>query len=500
MAKAANIYTNAAMWDGTWGKPSHPHVPSDSGYDATYAKRASRSYARSNGQIAAWIDKGGSQASICWKWPLFITDVQIDFSIQGSTAQSKGTRDFYAHNFQMASFVVSGQSLDNVDYGMMCDFVHATQSNLVNTFSEKNLVQLLIPGGLNNGAGGFSGIKYDSSGNLVAFNIDTSQFQSESPASQQIQALDRAAANVVGYQKPANGKLSTFPNQSIHGTHKTIRATGIIGSIQRVHQTGVPAPTWQFEFNVFRMVDGPYREGPTKTASGDNKTWVDLLNAGMAQPNSISSTGSEILANQQALTKAQNFASAFSSTSGHGSGSGSSSGGSSSGGSSGNAPAGSMYDSTDATPSAAGIPSNAQFLAAYSGSGGGGYNNAPAWQQAASGAQVLTIVQNASGNGDCLDIENGDAVPAEAGGWVKKMLAAGHNKPCVYCTTSAWPDVKNSLDSAGLDRSQYRVWVATWSGSPDVPDYADAAQWGSPSNNSSPGARYDISKVNAGFF
>ena len=53
-------------------------------------------------------------------------------------------------------------------------------------------------------------------------------------------------------------------------------------------------------------------------------------------------------------------------------------------------------------------------------------------QFAASGAHLLSIAVFASGDADCLDIEPGDATNAQAPGWVKRQLARGAHRPCLY--------------------------------------------------------------------
>jgi hypothetical protein len=70
---------------------------------------------------------------------------------------------------------------------------------------------------------------------------------------------------------------------------------------------------------------------------------------------------------------------------------------------------------------------------------------------AASGAHLLSIAVFASGNADCLDIEPGDATIAQAPRWVKRQLARGAHRPCLYTSVSnmdALVDARRSRDPA----------------------------------------------------
>lgn len=59
--------------------------------------------------------------------------------------------------------------------------------------------------------------------------------------------------------------------------------------------------------------------------------------------------------------------------------------------------------------------------------------------------------------GDCLDVENGDATPAQAPGWVQARRAAGHGGPLVYCSEALWPTVKACFDNAKVAQPGYII-------------------------------------------
>ena len=90
---------------------------------------------------------------------------------------------------------------------------------------------------------------------------------------------------------------------------------------------------------------------------------------------------------------------------------------------------------------------------------------------------VVRITTNPADNeGDCLDVENGDATPLNAPGWVYRRRAAGHAGPLVYCSLSAWPEVKGAFAWAKMPPPGY--WVAAYPGGGAViPPGAVGHQW-----------------------
>jgi hypothetical protein len=147
-----------------------------------------------------------------------------------------------------------------------------------------------------------------------------------------------------------------------------------------------------------------------------------------------------------------------------------------------------MYDATGGTLNS--IPSSPQAVASYIDNDGGYAASVTKFPNA---KHLSITVVNPGGVADCVDCEPGGVTYANAGPWVKRMLALGRTRPCVYASMSNMDAVKNSLGAAGLSRSQYRLWVADWTGSAHIPAGYDACQYASNSN-------YDTSLLSSTFF
>lgn len=88
------------------------------------------------------------------------------------------------------------------------------------------------------------------------------------------------------------------------------------------------------------------------------------------------------------------------------------------------------FDATDVLT----LPAGADL---YMGYDDGNWPNAAAIAAKFPGKTVVRItVFPADNEGDMLDVENGDATPAEAPAWVAQRRAAGHGGPLVYCAES----------------------------------------------------------------
>lgn len=73
----------------------------------------------------------------------------------------------------------------------------------------------------------------------------------------------------------------------------------------------------------------------------------------------------------------------------------------------------------------------------------------------------------------CLDVEDKDATPSEAPGWVLEVRAKG-KVPWVYMNESTWPAVRQAFHDANVAEPHY--WVANYDGDPTIPAGAVAKQ------------------------
>lgn len=109
------------------------------------------------------------------------------------------------------------------------------------------------------------------------------------------------------------------------------------------------------------------------------------------------------------------------------------------------------------------------------------------------GAIHVPIAVHASTNdGLVLDIERGDATPAQGPGWCSRRRAAGV-VPSVYCSLSEWPAVRAAFRSAGVPEPEY--WIAAYPGNgPNLYAGSVAHQYGG-GRNPATGGLYDVSAV-----
>jgi hypothetical protein len=75
---------------------------------------------------------------------LWVTDITADFEMAGEAAQSRRKKSFYAHNFQMVTFMLRGQHGSIFQSNRLAEFVRATHLSSLATKSQT--VQLDIVG------------------------------------------------------------------------------------------------------------------------------------------------------------------------------------------------------------------------------------------------------------------------------------------------------------------------------------------------------------------
>ena len=119
-------------------------------------------------------------------------------------------------------------------------------------------------------------------------------------------------------------------------------------------------------------------------------------------------------------------------------------------------------------------------------------NGAYAWSQEDWGlfphATHVEITVSNRNMGDVLDVEQGDATPAECEGWIAMRKAAGYYRPTIYTSLVNVPAVRQGTGRYVLG-TDYDLWVADYDGSTSLPyKLAVAKQYRST-------AQYDVSVV-----
>lgn len=136
---------------------------------------------------------------------------------------------------------------------------------------------------------------------------------------------------------------------------------------------------------------------------------------------------------------------------------------------------------------ASSIPASATYVFYYA---NGTYANRSAIAARFPHATLIPIAVSkslAAVKGMVLDVENGDATPADAVAWC--LAYPGSNKDLVvYCNASTWPSVRSAFQSAKVTEANY--WIAEYDNVAAIPAGAIGKQY-----KNTPG--YDESVINA---
>jgi len=142
-----------------------------------------------------------------------------------------------------------------------------------------------------------------------------------------------------------------------------------------------------------------------------------------------------------------------------------------------------MYDSI----TAADIPATAPMVAGYV---DGLYRwSAADWARFPNARHVRIAVSPFTNDGEVLDVENGDATPAQAPAWGKMREAAGQI-PHFYVNRSNVAELLAACKAAGL--ASFGIWLADWTGTPHIVSGTYATQFDHPPHS---GGHYDLSLV-----
>lgn len=127
-----------------------------------------------------------------------------------------------------------------------------------------------------------------------------------------------------------------------------------------------------------------------------------------------------------------------------------------------------MYDAVNP----ANIPDGAQMVAGYA---DGWYANLAELAARFPHATVVSIAVRWTTRAQVLDVETGDATPAQAVLWLTQTMRDVDNaRLTLYCGMDGWAAVRAAIQSAGLAEPQY--WVARYDGDPTIPAGAVAKQ------------------------
>jgi hypothetical protein len=144
-----------------------------------------------------------------------------------------------------------------------------------------------------------------------------------------------------------------------------------------------------------------------------------------------------------------------------------------------------MYDSITAVD----IPATAQMVAGYvQDDPSFGWSDAD-WARFPTAVKVRIATRAWINDGHVLDVETGDATPAQAPGWAQMRRAAGVD-PTVYCNASTERAVRAAFDAAGVPQPDY--WTAHYDNVPTLPPGSVAKQY---INDPISGGHYDLSVV-----
>lgn len=141
-----------------------------------------------------------------------------------------------------------------------------------------------------------------------------------------------------------------------------------------------------------------------------------------------------------------------------------------------------MYDSTNPFD----IPTTASMVAGYV---DGIYRWSPAGWNRFSGIKVRIAVFASTDDGIVLDVETGDATPAQSPGWVVRRRKVGID-PTVYCNRSTRPSVVSAFNAAGVALPHF--WIADPNDGPVIPPGDVAVQFAAPPHS---GGHWDLSVV-----
>jgi hypothetical protein len=142
-----------------------------------------------------------------------------------------------------------------------------------------------------------------------------------------------------------------------------------------------------------------------------------------------------------------------------------------------------MYDAVNVDA----IPADAEMAAGYV---GGSWPTFSRLRARCPNAVLVSIAVNAGQVAQVLDVERGDATPAQVPGWVTWMRQLGYD-PSIYCSLSLWAEIVAACQQAGV--ALPHRWDAHWTGQAHINSGSVATQYESTTGRA--GGDVDISLV-----
>jgi hypothetical protein len=92
-------------------------------------------------------------------------------------------------------------------------------------------------------------------------------------------------------------------------------------------------------------------------------------------------------------------------------------------------------------------------------------------------AKHASIAATSYADADFLDVENGDATPADVPAWIARQKKLSKKLIGIYASLYTWPEIFAILKQSHIDSSSIKKWVADYTGRQHIPVGFDACQW-----------------------
>lgn len=169
----------------------------------------------------------------------YIEDIQADFSMAGSTGQSRTLRQFFPHNFVQPSIVVSGTQPNSHQYNRLAAFIRVTQ-------------HLSLSG--------------------LRLGNDNKPVRTATDAQGNVFIKETVRLLISNGTKDYN----VIHGRNVKGIHKPWRLEGYIKSMQAGAEHFQQAPQYQFEFLVAKSQSGIWKD---HAVLGDQiRSWTEIFN------------------------------------------------------------------------------------------------------------------------------------------------------------------------------------------------------------------------------